>query len=79
MTPNEYFSILGKLCDDGVISENTFNEMMNCSEAFSDEYDEWDSRFPHSYAEVEYDDLETEEAAIGMAFDDMNYLRYYER
>ena len=79
MTPNEYFRKLGELCDSGKISEDTFNEMVNMSEDFCDEYDEWDSRFPKGYCEVEYDDMESEEAVAGCAFDDMNFLRHFER
>lgn len=38
-----------------------------------------DSRLPDSYAEVEYDDIDSMEAYEGMRFDDMNYSRYMER
>ena len=79
MTSNDYFRILGKLCDDGKISEDTFNQMMDHSEDFCDEYEEYDSRFPAGYCEIEYDDMDTPEAAMGARFDDMNYLRYFER
>lgn len=79
MTNNEYFCKLGKLVDDGTISEDTFNEMMNQYETFCDEYEEYDSRFPSGYCEIEYSDMESEEAVRGCAFDDMNYLRYMER
>ena len=45
--------------------------------------DEWereaDSRLPDSYAEIEYEDMESEEAVRGCAFDDMNFMRYMER
>ena len=79
MTSNDYFRILGKLCDDGKISEDTFNEMMDHSEDFCDEYEEYDSRFPAGYCEIEYSDMESEEAVIGCRFDDMNFMRYFER
>ena len=36
-------------------------------------------QIPRTYAEVEYDDFDSEEAAMGARFDDMNYLRYFER
>lgn len=38
-----------------------------------------DPRLPASYCEIEYDDMESEEAVMGARFDDMNYLRYMER
>ena len=38
-----------------------------------------DSFLPRTYAEIEYDDLDTPEAMAGCHFDDMNYLRYRER
>lgn len=79
MTSNEYFRKLGKLVDDGTISEDTFNEMMCQSGVFCDEYEEYDSRFPAGYCEIEYADMESEEAVIGCAFDGMNFLRYFER
>lgn len=34
---------------------------------------------PRTYAEIEYEDLDTPEALEGCHFDDMNYLRYRER
>ena len=44
-----------------------------------DESSEEDSRFPHGYAEIEYSDMETAEAREGAKFDDLNFLRYFER
>ena len=38
-----------------------------------------DERFPRGYAEIDYEDMETAEAAEGARFDDMNYLRHFER
>lgn len=38
-----------------------------------------DERFPQGYAEIEYPDMDTAEAAEGAWFDDMNYLRHFER
>ena len=38
-----------------------------------------DSFLPRTYAEIEYNDLDTPEAMSGCHFDDMNYLRYRER
>lgn len=40
----------------------------------------WENeRFPQGYAEIEYPDMETAEAYDGARFDDMNYLRHFER
>lgn len=41
--------------------------------------DEEDSRFPHGYAEIEYADMDTAEAREGAKFDDLNFLRHFER
>lgn len=38
-----------------------------------------DERFPQGYAEIEYPDMDTAEAAEGARFDDWNYLRHFER
>lgn len=40
---------------------------------------ERDERFPEGYAEVEYSDFDNAEAIEGAKFDDMNFLRYFER
>ena len=36
-------------------------------------------KLPSTYAEIEYDDMESPEAIIGSRWDDMNYLRYMNR
>lgn len=36
-------------------------------------------QIPSTYAEVEYDDFDDPEAIAGARFDDMNFLRYFER
>ena len=36
-------------------------------------------QIPRTYAEIEYDDFDDPEAIMGARFDDMNYLRYFER
>ena len=38
-----------------------------------------EERFPRGYAEIDYEDMETAEAYDGARFDDMNYLRHFER
>lgn len=64
-----------KECEDA-------QEVINRIEA-QEAIDEWereaDGRLPSSYCEIEYTDMESEEAMRGCAFDDMNYLRYMER
>ena len=50
----------------------------NCP--YWNDFESNDSSFlPRTYAEIEYDDLDTPEAMSGCHFDDMNYLRYRER
>lgn len=36
-------------------------------------------QIPSTYAEIEYDDFDDPEAIAGARFDDMNFLRYFER
>lgn len=36
-------------------------------------------RFPSAYAEIDYCDFDDPEAIMGARFDDMNFLRYFER
>ena len=36
-------------------------------------------QIPSTYAEIEYDDFDDSEAIMGARFDDMNYMRYFER
>lgn len=38
-----------------------------------------DERFPAGYAEIDYDNFDNAEAIDGARFDDMNYLRHFER
>lgn len=38
-----------------------------------------DQRFPVGYAELDYGDRNDAEAIDGMRFDDLNFLRHYER
>ena len=53
--------------------------MVENVDIFCDEDDEDYGFLPRTYAEIEYDDMDTAEAAAGCHFDDMNYLRYRER
>ena len=43
-----------------------------------DEFDEL-ANLPDTYAEIEYEDMESPEAILGSRFDDMNFTRYMER
>lgn len=80
MTKNEYLRKAQKAYDNESISEEVYDTMVENVDIFCDEDDEnYDSFLPRTYAEIEYDDLDTAEAAIGCRFDDMNYLRYRER
>ena len=36
-------------------------------------------QIPSTYAEIEYEDFDSPEAVAGARFDDMNFLRYFER
>ena len=36
-------------------------------------------QIPSTYAEIEYEDFDDPEAMAGARFDDMNFLRYFER
>lgn len=50
-----------------------------CKPEYDEHDDDGDERLPRGYCEIEYDDMESEEAVLGCRFDDMNYLRYMER
>lgn len=63
------------LCRD----ESESEEARSILESISAQEDCWDERLPRSYCEIEYEDMESEEAVMGARFDDMNYLRYMER
>lgn len=38
-----------------------------------------DPRFPEGYAEIDYGDRDDPEAIEGSRFDDLNFMRYFER
>lgn len=79
MTKNEYLRKAQKAYDDGSISAEVYDAMVENVDIFCDEDDEDGGFLPQTYAEIEYDDLDTPEAMAGCHFDDMNYLRYRER
>lgn len=55
------------------LAEEEENEIWKIEEA--EEY----NNLPRTYAEIEYEDMDSIEAYDGCRFDDMNYLRYTER
>ena len=79
MRRSEYRGKAFELWSSGEISGEVYDAMIMNEDAFCEDDDEWDDRFPDSYCEIEYADMDTPEAAIGARFDDMNFLRYYER
>lgn len=61
-------------------AQDAYDAMIINAELFVDEEDHYDDpRFPHGYAEIEYDNFDDEVAVMGARFDDLNYLRYFER
>ena len=76
MKRSEYLSRAQHLYDTGKISGEVYDAMLMNADEFCEPEDE---RFPESYAEVEYPDFDTPEAVDGARFDDMNYLRHFER
>ncbi len=80
MKRSEYQKRAFDLWASGKISEEVYDAMCMNEDAFcDDDYDDYDDRLPYSYAEIEYDDMESPEAIIGSRWDDMNYLHYMER
>lgn len=79
MTKNEYLRKAQEAYDNERISAETYDAMVENADIFCDEDDEEYGFLPRTYAEIEYDDLDTPEAMAGCHFDDMNYLRYRER
>ena len=80
MKRSEYQKRAFDLWASGKITEEVYDAMCMNEDAFcDDDYDDYDDRLPESYAEIEYDDMESAEAVIGSRWDDMNYLHYMER
>lgn len=77
MKRDTYFDTAQKLLAEGKIDEDVFNAMLENADAFVE--DDYDDQIPSTYAEIEYDDFDDPEAIMGARFDDMNYLRYFER
>ena len=77
MKRNEYLQRAKEAYDSGRIDTDTYDAMVQNADIFCDE--EYNSFLPETYAEIEYDDMDSPEALAGCRFDDMNYLRYRER
>jgi hypothetical protein len=79
MTRSEYLRRAEDAYYEGKISEEVYEGMVESADIFCDdeEDDEWG--LPRTYAEIEYDDMDTAEAQLGSRFDDINFLRYMER
>lgn len=80
MTKQEYLMRLEQAYTSGRIDGAAYDAGVMNADIFCDD-DEEDNRYglPSTYAEIEYDDLDTPEAADGCRFDDMNFRRYMER
>lgn len=70
----EMAALLADCVDRGEISEEAAGAVLNAFDNYSPK-----GFLPETYAEVDYGDRDDAEAADGMRFDDMNYLRYRER
>lgn len=78
MNRNEYLERARELYDRDKISAEVYNAMIENADVFCDDDDD-EYELPSTYAEIEYNDMDSPEAIIGCRFDDMNYLRYMER
>lgn len=78
MNRNEYLERVRELYDRDKISAEVYNAMIENADVFCDDDDD-EYGLPSTYAEIEYDDMDSPEAIMGCRFDDMNYLRYMER
>ena len=76
MTRAEYLNQIDKLYDEGKIDYDTYVAMNESVDLLDFN---GDSRFPDTYAEIDYEDMDSIEAYEGCRFDDMNYLRHFER
>lgn len=78
MNKDRYLEKVSMLYNNGKISVEAYDAMIENVDAFCDNYDN-EYNLPSTYAEIEYDDMDDPEAIMGCRFDDMNYLRYMER
>lgn len=79
MTRSEYNIRALEAWISGRITEEAYDTSMMMADVFCDEEEDRDERFPSAYCEIEYADPDSPEAIEGGRFDDMNFLRYYER
>lgn len=77
MNRNEYFEKARKLYDNDEISGEVYDAMIMNADEFCDDDDDYG--LPSTYAEIEYDDMDSPEAILGSRWDDMNYRWYMER
>lgn len=77
MKRSVYLKNAFELRNSGKISDEAYDAMILNADVFCDE--DADERFPSSYAEIDYDDRDDAEAINGMKFDDMNFIRHFER
>ena len=81
MTRHEYMKRLEEALAAGRISEEAYDAAAMNADIFCDDDDDDDmyTQIPDTYAEIEYEDMDSPEAILGARFDDMNYTRYFER
>ena len=81
MTRSEYLRAANEAFNSGRVDEDTYSAVIENMDIFCEDEDDYedDERFPEGYAEIEYDGMDTAEAQLGSRFDDMNFLRYFER
>ena len=77
MTRSSYMKRAFDALNSGRIDEAAYDAMVMNADLFVDE--EESCQIPSTYAEIEYDDFDDPEAIAGARFDDMNFLRYFER
>ena len=78
MKRNDYFAKAAELYGAGEISGEVYDAMiMNADKFCDDDVDEYG--LTSTYAEIEYDDMESPEAILGSRWDDVNYRYYMER
>jgi len=83
MNRQEYMKRLEEAYDAGRISEEAYDAGIMNADIFCDDDDEDDCLYfpqiPETYAEIEYEDMDSPDAILGARFDDLNYMRYLER
>lgn len=62
-----------------VLDEFDMDEELDMNEVDFVRHFRAQEQIPATYAEIEYDNFDDPEAIMGARFDDMNFLRYFER